>query len=386
MIVLDEPYVPQPLLAWCSDSQHPVLDNDTARAACNDYALNLVSADEATWRINMGERVYTNSENALDWITSNVDNDTFVRGINMFKDKVLMRSVLAPLNPNLFFQVCATEDLFKLNFADLPVPFVVKPSAGFVSLGVHIVRTRHDWDCALEDIRQNAATWSACYPPSVVNTEQFILESYLEGTEYAIDVFFDEEGKAQILNILRHDFASSEDTSDRMYVTSPAIIREMKPQLTAWLNGVNALVDVRNFPAHIEVRVAGETVFPIEFNPLRFMGLGGTDITLYGYGYRTYEAFLDDEMPDFEAAFAGKDDKMYTMSLLNAPEGITGDEVFDYEALAAHFTNVLYMRAFDVNRVGAYGYIFLEVDKNTVDELEFLKTSDLKEFLCEQQG
>ncbi len=381
MIVLEEPFVPVPMLTWLAQTQHPVLNNSVARAALDEYALNLVTEEEALARIDAGERLYTNSENALGWVVDHVHDEGLVHDINTFKDKAVMRSVLAPINPDIFFETCTLDELLKRDFSSLPTPVVVKPSVGFASLGVYTVRTRDDWQRALDDIRQNAATWNKRYPESVVDSHTFILEGFIEGIEYAMDVFFDDEGAPRILNVLRHDFATPEDTSDRMYVTSPVIVRQMAPFFTNWLSRVNQLVGARNIPMHIEVRVANDEVYPIEFNPLRFMGLGGTDITLYAYGYRTYEAFLCDEQPDFEAAFAGKEDKAYSMSLLNAPQGMTGNEHFDYEAFAKRFSNVLYLCPFDVSRIGAFGYIYLEVDASTADELEFLKTTDLREFL-----
>lgn len=63
MIVLDEPYVSDPLVDWLEQSQHPVLDNAVAAAlATEGRRLNLVGEDEASRRIEAGERVYTNSE------------------------------------------------------------------------------------------------------------------------------------------------------------------------------------------------------------------------------------------------------------------------------------------------------------------------------------
>lgn len=137
------------------------------------------------------------------------------------------------------------------------------------------------------------------YPESVIGAGSFILEGYLEGTEYALDAYFDETGRAHILNVLRHDFTSPEDTSDRMYVTSASIVRDTSTMFASWLDRVNALIGARNFPVHVEVRVSDGHVSPIEFNPLRFAGLGGTDVSWYGYGYRTYQAFLEDDEPDF---------------------------------------------------------------------------------------
>ena len=381
MIVLDEPYVSEPLAAWLESSRHPVLDNGVARAVAEGRSLNLVSEDEAVRRIDAGERVYTNSENALAWITENAHNESLARGIELFKDKAAMRSALASLDPDLFFKTCSVDELFKLDYAQLQPPFVLKPSVGFCSVGVYAVQDREDWERALADIAQNASTWHGMYPESVIGAGSFILEGYIDGTEYALDAFFDETGAPHILNVLRHDFASSEDTSDRLYVTSSSIVRELSATFTSWLDRVNALVGVRNFPVHVEVRVADGHVCPIEFNPLRFAGLGGTDLSLHAYGFRTYESFLNDELPDFDAAFAGKDGKVYSMSLLNPPQDSTGDETFDYDAFLSRFSHVLDMRPFDVRRVGNYGFLFLETDADSADELTFLQNSDLREFL-----
>lgn len=381
MIVLDEPYVSEPLVTWLESSQHPVLTNEFARTISLQHTLNLVSDDEAVRRLDAGERVYTNSENALAWIVDNVHNEGLVQAIGLFKDKAAMRKALAGLDPDLFFETCSTDELFKLDISRLELPFILKPSVGFCSMGVYAIQSKEDWDSALADIKCNASTWQDRYPESVIGSGSFILEGYITGTEYALDAYFDDAGAAHILNVLRHDFASTEDTSDRMYVTSAPIVRSMSPGFTEWLNRVNDLVGARNFPVHVEVRVDKGHISPIEFNPLRFAGLGGTDVSWHGYGYRTYQAFLDDEQPDFDKVFAGKDDKVYSMSLLNAPADATGKESFEYEEFVQRFSHVLEMRRFDVRRTGNYGFLFLETNADSADELDFLMHSDLKEFL-----
>ena len=381
MIVLDGPYASGLLVSWLSSSQHPVLDNDFARSLACEADINLVSEDEARRRIDEGERVYTNSENALAWIVENTANTSLIHAIETFKDKARMRQVLSDLDPDLFFKTCSIDELFKLDFNRLPTPFVLKPSVGFCSVGVYAVRDREDWERALAGIAANASSWHEMYPESVIGSGSFILEGYVEGTEYALDAYYDEDGRSHVLNVLRHDFVSADDTSDRMYVTSGPIVKENAALMTRWLDRVNALLGVRNFPVHVEVRVDDGRVRPIEFNPLRFAGLGGTDVSYYAYGFRTYEAFLEGADPDIAQATAGKDDKVYTMSLLNAPAGATGDETFDYEAFLDRFTRVLEMRPFDAKRTGNYGFLFLETDAASRDELEFLQHTDLREFL-----
>ena len=258
---------------------------------------------------------------------------------------------------------------------------MLKPSVGFCSMGVHAVHDRDDWQRALSDIAQNASAWHDLYPESVVGTGSFMLEGYLEGTEYALDAYFDETGAAHVLDVLRHDFAGPADTSDRLYVTSAPLVRDNAALFESWLDRVNARVGARNFPVHVEVRVRDGHVSPIEFNPLRFAGLGGTDVSWLAYGFRTYAAFLDGEAPAWDDVFRGKEGKVYSMSLLTPPAGAPAGARFDYDAFEKRFSHVLEMRRFDVDRVGSYGFLFLETDQDTADELEFVKTCDLTEFL-----
>lgn len=382
MIVLDEPYVSEPLILWLEDSRHPVLDNDMSRRIVQaGHRLNVVSVDEALRRIDEGERIYTNSENALSWIVDHTGSRNLAHAISLFKDKARMRMVLSSLDPDLFFRSCSVDELFKLDFDQLKCPFVLKSSVGFCSMGVYAIYDREDWERALMAIAGSASTWHDKYPKNVIGTESFILEGYIDGTEYALDAYFDEMGSAHVLNVLRHDFSSSEDTGDRMYVTSASIVRENITHFVSWLDRVNALVGARNFPVHVEVRVDEGHVCPIEFNPLRFAGLGGTDVSWYAYGYRTYEAFLEGEDPDFESVFEGKDGRVYAMSLLNPPADISLDAQFDYEAFRARFSHVLELRPFDVTKTGTYGFLFLETDAASAEEIRFLQNTDLREFL-----
>lgn len=388
MVILDEPYASPQLLEWLERSQHPVLRNAFARrmALSSGRALHLVDAEEAAARLDAGERVYTNSENALAWISEHVENDSLTRAIATFKDKVAMRTLLSQLDKGFFFRACSADELSQLDFAELSAhaPFVVKPARGFCSMGVHVVNNQADWQAALADFAENASVWASMYPDSVVAGGDFILEQYITGQEFALDAFFDEAGAAHVLNVLRHDFAGPDDTSDRMYTTSAVIVREHAPAFEAWLTRVNSLVGARNFPVHVEVRVGEDGVVrPIEFNPLRFAGLGGTDVAQHAFGFRTYEAFLAGALPDFSAAFEYAGDCVYTMSLLNPPAGVTGEERFDYQAFSRRFARVLELRRFDVPTFGCYGFLFVETDDGPQgrSELDYLLHTDLREFI-----
>jgi len=198
---------------------------------------------------------------------------------------------------------------------------VVKPAVGFFSLGVRIVRDRADWLAALAAIEQEAVHWREQYPDSVVDSEDWLIEEYIDGDEFAVDVYFDEQGRAVICNVLRHEFASASDVSDRLYYTGASVVRAHLAEFEGWFNRVNALLGLRNFPTHVELRRDAQgRIRPIEFNALRFAGWCCTDVTLFAWGFHTYGCFLEGRRPDWDQALAGREGKLYTLIVLNKPE------------------------------------------------------------------
>lgn len=382
MLILEEPYVSPLLVEWAADVRHPVLGNAFAQSLVADGArLNLVDADEAAARIDAGERVYSNSENALDWVLEHTHNEPLAHAIRFSKDKAEMRKALAPLSPGLFYRVCDREQLAQVDATELPLPVVLKPAVGFCSMGVYTIESADDWAAALADIEAQERVWAQRYPGSVVDMGSFVVEGYITGQEYAVDMYYDAEGRARCLNVMRHDFAGADDTSDRLYNTSHDLVVRMAPLLEQRLDQVNEVLGARDFPAHVEVRVdESGSIVPIEFNPLRFAGLGGTDLAYWAWGLRTYEAFLEGADVDVAALSVPHAGKVFTMSLLNPHAQADLSRPFLYDEFAARFSKVLDFHRFDANAVGSYGFLFLETDEATADELDFLLHSDLLEF------
>ena len=183
MIIIDAPYASAPLLDYIEESQHPVLANDFSRSLADARSLNLVDDAEAVRRLEAGERVYTNSENALAWIMDHVDNPGLTEAIALFKDKALMREKLAALNPGLFYATATRDELDAVNVDDLPLPVVLKPSVGFCSMGVYVIEEPDDWACAVADIARREDGWHERYPESVVGGDVYIIEGFIGGVE-----------------------------------------------------------------------------------------------------------------------------------------------------------------------------------------------------------
>lgn len=379
MVILDEPFASAPLLDWLQASAHPVLDNAFARKKVDEgRELNLISDAGAEALIAAGARVYTCTENALSWILDHAVNENLTNSIRLFKDKGLMREKLAALNAHFFFKRIGRSDLEEMDPADLPLPVVLKPNVGFCSMGVYVIQDAKDWKDALEDIKANEGIWHKMYPESVIGSEEYLVEGYVEGIEYALDAYYDEKGMPHILNLWRHDFARAEDTSDRLYCSSAQIIEGELDGFQGWLEAVNGIVGAKGFCVHVETRKTPEgDIIPIEFNPLRFAGLGGTDMAYYGCGYRTYETYLEDIPFDVAETYKAHPEDVYSMSLL----GSAGSGRFDYDAFESHFSDVLHFDRFDVEKTGSYGFMFLRTPVDDDRERLFMLHADLSEYL-----
>lgn len=192
MIILDEPYVSPELAAYAAARQESVLDNATARACAREYgaALNLVSDDAFAALCRGAPRLYTCSENALEWVYKKSGNNALVERIWRLKDKAACRDLLAPLYGDFFFRRVTPAELAVLPFEELKVPCVLKPAVGFFSLGVYSIENAAQWEAAKAAVAEDAARWSEQYPPEVVGGGTFLLEEYIQGEEYAVDVYF----------------------------------------------------------------------------------------------------------------------------------------------------------------------------------------------------
>lgn len=383
MIFLDRPYVSDFFLNYLCESGRAVLHTpfteELAGTCPSERPLNLVDDPEAEKLCRSGERLYSNSENALDWILLHLGDMPQADSIRIMKDKAALRRLLRELDPDFFFQEIPAAELYSTDISSWPRPFVLKPAVGFFSVGVHTIQRDEDWKNALEALALDAK--QSGFPENVVNQTRFLVEQYIRGEEYAVDLYFDEEGEPVILNIFQHRFSSFSDVSDRLYITGEKIIRANLPRFTAWFRKVNAKIGARNFPAHVELRVEGDHILPIEFNPLRFAGLCTTDMAAFAFGLNTVDTYLNGKKPDFDTLLAGRKGKTYSMILLDKPKNLPPDARLDPEKLIAAFQHVLEARFINIPELPLFGFLFTETDEDHEDELERILKSDLTEFL-----
>jgi len=266
-----------------------------------------------------------------------------------------------------------------------PFPLIVKPTVGFFSLGVYKVNNAGEWESIRGKIEGEIQPATSLFPVEVLDASTFIIEECIEGEEYAVDVYFNKDGKPVILNIMKHLFSSESDVSDKVYLTSKEIILGNLDKFDPLLGTLGRLCEIRNFPMHLEVRIdSSGKVTPIEINPMRFGGWCTTgEFTWYCFGFNSYECFFYDIEPDWPEILRDKDDYIYSLLALTNSTGFSGDQIksFDYERLASLLEKPLSLRAVDYRKHPIFGFVFTQTHKRNFKEIEYILHSDLSEFV-----
>ncbi len=387
MILVDQPYISDFLRQTIHDNKLPVVKTDAAKALGFENAAYFWDERQAAQAVPTAGNmpIYTTSENAIGWIARHLAFTDLPAQIDLFKDKAKFRELIRPLYPTFFFRQIALDDLDTLDITDLPLPFIIKPTAGFFSMGVHKVTDAADWARVKTAVHTELAQTQNLFPQEVVNTTSFIIEECIKGDEFAMDAYFDADGEPVILNILHHFFSSADDVSDRVYISSKAIIETHLAPFTDFLRQIGALTGVKNFPVHVEVRLdANGQIQPIEVNPMRFGGWCTTaDMTYFAYDFNPYLYFLRGQRPDWTDILKDKAGKLYSIIILDNSTGLEAAQIaaFDYERMLATLEKPLELRPIDYHQFPVFGFVFAETRAENFAELDTILKSNLNEFV-----
>lgn len=382
MIILEKPYVSAPLVEYLEKSQIAVLKNEMAELLTKQgHRLNLLNDIEFVEQYKQTGKLYAVSENALVWLYPHLAGSELVEKVKIVKDKAEFRKICAKIFPDFYYKEVEMNDLRSLNPDELPLPLVIKPAVGFLSVGVYIVRSKAEWNAALDDIDKNFAKQCEVFPETVVKSGKFVLEDFIQGEEYAVDAFYDKDGKPNIINIFHHIFKSETDVSDRLYCMSKEIFESNYGKFNQFLIDLNGVLQLRNFPMHVEFRVDKNTgkAIPIEVNPLRFAGMCLNDLTRHTCGLLPVQAFFEGIHPDYATMWNGIEDDVFSFVVLDKPYETT--KALDFEKIKNHFHGVVETRDIMNPAMSVWGFLFVKTDKVHRTELQEILNSDLTEFI-----
>ena len=387
MFFADEPYISDFFKNTVKNNNIPVVNTGVVKELGLNSGTKFIKESEAVKLAGESKNpiIYTTSENAIGWISKNLSFTNLPAKIELFKNKIKFRKLIQSIYPDFYFKEVFIEDLEKINFDELPLPFIIKPTVGFFSMGVYKVSNRGEWLKTKESIITEIEEIKDLYPREVLNTSSFIIEQCIEGDEYAVDAYFNALGEPVILSILHHTFSSDTDVSDRVYTTSKKIIEDNIIEFTDFLNIIGQLSNVKNFPVHIELRRDSKgTILPIEVNPMRFGGWCTTaDITYMAYDFNPYLYYYTQKKPNWLEILKNKEGKLFSIVVLDNSTGVDAENItsFEYDKVLATFEKPMELRKINYQKYPVFGFIFAETRENNFNELKRILDSDLSEFI-----
>ncbi len=387
MFFVDKPYVSEFFKMTVRDNAIPVVGTNIAKHLGLYSGTKVISENRA---IEMARElgnptIYITSENSIGWISKHLAFSNLPAKIELFKDKLKFRELIRSIFPNFYFKEIRTEDLKKIQFNEIPLPFIIKPTIGFFSIGVYKVSSYEEWVNTIDSIITELDQIKDLYPGEVLNTSSFIIEQCINGEEFAVDAYYNSIGKPVILSILKHTFSSETDVSDRVYISSKEIIESNLEEFTDFVEKIGNLAGVKTFPVHIELRRDNDgTLLPIEVNPMRFGGWCTTaDISFLAYGFNPYLYYYSQKKPNWSEVLKGKEGKLFSIIVLDNSTGIDVDEItsFNYEKLLSNFEKPIELRKIDYKKYPVFGFLFAETREDNFIELKNILDSDLNEFI-----
>jgi len=329
-----------------------------------DPHLRIVSQHDLTGarsvRFGRDDKVCVTSEMALDPVLARMDDVDRRAIVARLKDKLACRDMLRALYPDFYAEAIALRDL-PSRVLDPTRRYVVKPVKGYFGSGARVIEPGADLAAVAEDIAAEMERNTALFSDAVLSRDAFMIEEYIEGEEYAVDMFYTAGGDPVITNIYHHPLPAQRAYLHMVYYTSAAIFDELYGPVVDVFTRLNATLGARALPIHAEFKYHQGRLVPIELNPLRFGGAGLSELAYHAFGVDPYRAFAHDYAPDWPALWRDKGDKVYAYYLGYNGTGVdVARHRPDAGAFRGLFTRVLSDAVLDYRAQPAFAVAYIE--------------------------
>jgi len=333
---------------------------------------------ETDLTIKIGDKVYSPAESALALILEKSTSDTFSNAVQKLKDKESFRRLMQKLYPDFFFLKTTIEELQNVQL-DRTKKYIVKPTKGFFGTAVKELDKNTNISEITEEIRNELAENTRYFSESVLSRKELIIEQFIEGKEYAVDMYFDAKGKPVILNIYYHPIPHKNEYFHLLYYTNKEIFDRFYDRLNSIFLELNQHLKITNFPIHAEFKLENEQLVPIEMNPLRYGGYGLADLTYYAFGFNPFSAFFEDYKPDWEKIWQTRSDYHYGWVLgYNGTDIDVNTHTPDDDAFQKYLGDILHYEEIDYKENPVFSIAYFK--NNDHSFLEQLLNTEFNDF------
>ncbi|MBT3755247.1 MAG: ATP-grasp domain-containing protein [Candidatus Cloacimonetes bacterium] len=250
------------------------------------------------FKLDSTDKIYAPTESALEIILQRSIDATFVNAVNMLKDKYKFRKLMSNMYPDFYFRKIGLEDV-ETTELDRDKKYIIKPVKGFFGTAVKELNKDTNIKKIVKEIRSELEENTKYFSESVLSKNELIIEQFVEGEEYAVDMYYNDHGEPEILNIYHHPLPDNNNYFHVLYYTNNDIFTKFYDRLKTIFIQLNQQLNIKNFPIHAEFKLENEELVPIEMNPLRYGGFGLADLTYHAFGFNPFNAFFSNFKPNW---------------------------------------------------------------------------------------
>ena len=339
--------------------------------------LNILSVSDlanSDFQFSDKEKVCITSESSLDLLMGRLKDDSKINAILKLKNKYLFREILLQIYPNYKFQKINVAEIKSLKITEKSV---IKPVKGCFGTAVRVIEPNIDFLKLSIELQEEMQKNGAVFSDNVLSKEDFIVEQFIGGEEYAVDMFFNSEGEPCIVNIYHHPMPHNLAYLHMIYYSSKTIFDEIYDKAKYFFRELNKILKVKNFAMHSEFKLNDEQLIPIEINSMRFGGMGLGNMIFHAIGVNPYQYFLEEREPNWTAIWKGKEiDNFVYFIAYNALNKSLKDHEPNIIKLKQKFSKVLLEKHFDYQKQLAFGIFCLQETNQNIKELLQIEFDD----------
>ena len=329
-------------------------------------------------RFPRGDKIIISTETVLDDVLQRLDDPEKKDLIITLKNKVECRQVLATLFPDFYFKEISISDIPTFELAPSERYFI-KPIKGYWGSAAYPLNKDTDRISLSSEISRQLQIRSGIFSDQVVAKDRLIVEEFIDGEEYAVDMFFNEDGEPVITNICYHPLPKKMEYLHVVYYTSYDVFHLLYNDLIRFFSTLNKTLKARNMPIHGEFKLHKGKLTPVELNPLRFGSDGFADLSYHAFGFNPFLCFTQNCAPDWDKVWQGREEKVYAFYLgYNGSDLDTNKYRPDLRNFRKLFSNILADNAMNYQNTLAFSVMYIE--ENNLDRIHELLEVEFNEY------
>ncbi len=318
------------------------------------------------------------TEGVIDSVNKKTVSKNKLEATILLKDKVLFRETISNLFSDYHFQSIKVSDFLRIKITN---KMVVKPRKGFFGTGIRFIDESSDLEKIQNEIIAEITKNLKAFVNSdtILSAEELLVEEYIGGCEYAVDMFYNGEGVPQLLNIYEHPAPENEAYIHALYCSSRKIYEKIAPKAIDIFIKLNKTLNVKNYIIHAEFKLDGDKFIPIEMNPMRLGGMGLGNMCFYALGVNPYAYLLEGVAPDWQAIWNREEHRDAVYNFLIAYNGTDVDvskKKPNVDKLKQDLGEVLNETLFDYQKSLVFGIFTSRETEENMERLQGIEFND----------